>query len=108
MKAPLVVIRPILDARYSVNHNAPSGPGMMTRGELLGVGTVYSVTTPAVVMRPILLAAGMVNHSASSGPRMIPKGWLSGVGRGNLVRTPAVVIRPIHPSPVVTRDPVGP
>ncbi len=43
VKAPAVVIRPILLAPYSVNHSAPSGPEVMARGMLFAVGTAYTV-----------------------------------------------------------------
>src|SRR5690242_10923887 len=49
---PDVVTRPTLLAvtSDSVNHSAPSGPGVMTAGRLLGVGTGnVPVTVPPVV-----------------------------------------------------------
>src|SRR5438105_4077726 len=45
---PAVVMRPILSAKCSVNHRAPSGPIVMYAGYPLGVGTGYSVSVPAV------------------------------------------------------------
>ena len=92
---PAVVIRPILPANDSVNHNAPSGPAAMCSGLLLGVGVSYSVTTPAVVIRPILDTLRSANHNAPSGPAVIPKGSPPDVGRSNSLIAPAVVIRPI-------------
>jgi hypothetical protein len=78
---PVVVVRPMLFPRYSVNHSAPSGPAVIPEGKLFAVGTGYSVITPAVVMRPILLAEeNSVNHTAPSGPAVIPQGALSKVG----------------------------
>src|SRR5574337_1643790 len=47
-------ILPILPTA-SVNQRAPSGPNVISKGKLSGVGTGYSVTFPAVVIRPILL-----------------------------------------------------
>ena len=37
--APAVVMLPIWPALDSVNHSAPSGPEVIPRGPLLGVGT---------------------------------------------------------------------
>ena len=64
---PVVVIRPMLWAALSVNHNAPSEPVAMDWGMLLAVGIAYSVIVPEVVMRPILSLPPSVNHSAPSG-----------------------------------------
>src|SRR6266567_3376435 len=41
--APWVVIFPMVCAEFSVNHRLPSGPAVMPDGQLLGVGTQYSV-----------------------------------------------------------------
>src|SRR6266481_2542133 len=68
--------RPILLAKLSVNHSAPSGPVVMTCGVLRGVGIGNSVITPAVVMRPTLPVLNSVNHSAPSGPVVMTSGKL--------------------------------
>src|SRR6266567_3173634 len=92
-----VLTRPILLLKFSVNHRAPSGPGVIPHGSLLAVGIGNSVMAPVVVMRPILLppVPDSVNHRAPSGPDVMPKGSLPAVGRKNSVMVPAVVIRPI-------------
>ena len=46
MTLPEVVIRPILPASISVNHNAPSGPAVMPHGLQLGVGTPNEARLP--------------------------------------------------------------
>ena len=51
MITPLVVIRPILDAPFSVNQMLPSGPAAMPHGIADFVGTANSVITPPVVIR---------------------------------------------------------
>src|SRR6266567_3085786 len=92
-----VLTRPILLLKFSVNHRAPSGPGVIPHGSLLAVGIGNSVMAPVVVMRPILLLTLLisVNHRAPSGPTVIPRGPLLGVGTGNSVMLPVVVMRPI-------------
>jgi hypothetical protein len=80
VKAPAVVMRPILLPAPSVNHSAPSGPATMLSGKLLGVGIVNSVITPATVIRPILLVPVSVNHRAPSGPTATLSGELLAVG----------------------------
>src|SRR5262249_3069366 len=82
----------------SKNHSAPSGPVVIPKGPLLGLGIGNSVITPAVVIRPILLVSFSVNHSAPSGPVVISQ-VPRPVGIGNSVITPAVVIRPILLAP---------
>src|SRR5688572_30014785 len=78
----LGVSRPTLGglAPNSVNHRFPSGPAVISPGELGMVGIWYSVMAPPVVMRPILWPFSSVNQSAPSGPTVIPAGWLFGVG----------------------------
>ena len=73
--APLVVMRPILPANVSVNHNAPSGPAVIPNKPALPVGTKYSVTAQAVVLRPILLVPCSTNHRAPSDPEAISEGF---------------------------------
>jgi hypothetical protein len=92
---PVVVIRPIVALRISVNHRAPSGPAAIPPGSTLGLAIGNSVTAPPVVIRPILLAPISVNHKAPSGPVAIDSGLLMEVGIGYSVIEPLVVIRPI-------------
>ena len=80
MKAPPVVIRPILLPSDSVNHSAPSGPAVMLYGAASVVGIVNSEKVPPVVIRPILLAVVSANHSAPSGPVVMPHGSALFVG----------------------------
>ena len=82
---PAVVIRPIWFRTGSVNHSAPSGPAVISPGELAGLGMGNSVICPLVVILPILPFCS-VNHSAPSGPAIIPPGWLLAVGIGNSVK----------------------
>src|SRR5438309_107842 len=82
-RKPLVVIRPILLAVYSVNHRVPSGPAAISIGWLLAVemgNSSLALMVPAVVIRPILLAPNSVNQILPSGPAVIPFGLLSAVG----------------------------
>lgn len=88
---PAVVMSPILEPYFSVNHTAPSGPAAIRHGPLLCVGIGNSVTVPDVVMRPILFATNSVNHSAPSRPATIPLGP-PGVGSENSRTSPAVVM----------------
>jgi hypothetical protein len=92
---PEVVMRETFKAPFSENHNAPSGPVVISTGWLPAVGTGNSVITPDVVMRPMLLPNCSVNQSAPSGPAVIPWGPLLGVGTEYSVIAPDVVIRPI-------------
>jgi hypothetical protein len=70
---PAVVIRPTLlpvgPQHPSVNHKAPSGPGVTARtlGQQLGIE--YGVKNPSVVIRPTAL--DRPNHKAPSGPDVI-------------------------------------
>lgn len=88
---PAVVMSPILEPYFSVNHTAPSGPAAIRHGPLLCVGIGNSVTVPDVVMRPIVFATNSVNHSAPSRPATIPLGP-PGVGSENSRTSPAVVM----------------
>ena len=77
--APAVVMRPMLTpspAPGDVNHNAPSGPAVMSKQSQTG-GTVYSVITPDVVIRPIFPIS--VNQSAPSGPSVMFLGYAWGL-----------------------------
>src|ERR1700760_1561219 len=87
--------RPILLLIISVNHSAPSGPGVMKNGSPLVGGSGDSEITPAVVIRPILLPFYSVNQIAPSGPAVMPSAMAVAVGIANSVNTPAVVICPI-------------
>src|SRR6266851_2992489 len=96
--APLVLMRPILLAFASVNQRLPSGPAVMQKGLLKGVGTENSVIPPLVVMRPISsapLPVSSVNQRLPSGPAVMPKGLPPGVGTENSVMVPLGVMRPI-------------
>src|SRR6516165_10680873 len=114
--APLVVMRPIWPAVFSVNHRLPSGPAVIPKGPLLAVGMGNSVMVPLVVMRPIWPMFWSVNHRWPSGPAVIPTGPLFCVLLPcpeltlNSVMVPLVVMRPIWPvSPSVNqRLPSGP
>jgi len=95
VRAPAVVIRPILLADCSVNHSAPSGPAVMKPGLLPAVSGNW-VTTPAVVIRPIeLFMLLSVNHRAPSDPVAMPNGAAPAPSAGNSVIAPVVSIRPI-------------
>ncbi len=71
---PSVVIRPIESLPLLVNHNAPSGPTVMSYGVEMPV-PVNLVTCPSVVIRPIESLLALVNHSAPSGPATMPVGY---------------------------------
>jgi len=83
----------------SMNHSAPSGPTVTSKGGKVRV-IGYSVTLPPVVMRPIrnpVVLFCSVNHRAPSGPTVRPQGALLAEGVANSVMTPPVVMRPILP-----------
>src|SRR5207247_1907184 len=82
---PLVEIRPIWFARFSVNQRLPSGPSVIALGPLFAVGIVNSVMVPAGVIRPTLLALYSVYQTLPSGADVMPAGPLEGVGMGNSV-----------------------
>ena len=92
---PPVVMRPILFAKSSTNHMAPSGPAVMTSG-WLPAARRNSVKVPAGVSRPTLSPFASVNHRLPSGPVAMPFGLLLGVGTGKDETAPAVVMRPIE------------
>src|SRR5258706_319079 len=96
-------MRPSFPALYSTNHNAPSGPIVMS---VAPRGTWNTVITPAVVMRPTKPAA---NHSAPSGPVVRVNGKVP-IGIGNSVIAPSVVMRPMRfvANPVYHSAPSGP
>jgi hypothetical protein len=71
---PAVVIRPIWLLERSVNHNAPSGPVLMSAGLLPKAGSENSVTAPSVMIRPIF---------PPSGPAVMAIGLLLAVGIEN-------------------------
>src|SRR5262249_59419060 len=78
---PAGVIRPIAPFS-SVNQRLPSGPAVISAGELPVERPVEnSVMTPAGVIRP--MAWRSVNQRLPSGPRVIPMGWPLGVGIPN-------------------------
>src|SRR5262245_37408503 len=79
----------------SVNHKAPSRPGVIEIGLKPLVGKWNSVTTPLVEMRPIWRAFTSVNQRLPSEPTVMPRGELPGVGIANSVTTPLGVMRPI-------------
>ena len=67
--APDVVIRPILLAAFSQNHNAPSAADVMPIGRLSGVGVANSVKAPlAGLSLPILDVPLSQNQRCWSGP----------------------------------------
>src|SRR3989475_4991268 len=94
---PPSMIRPILEALYSVNHMLPSGPGCMLDARLAAVGMGNSVMAPAGVILPTLFPLPSVNQTLPSGPAPIPPSAFSppAVGTGYSVTTPAVVILPM-------------
>src|SRR6267378_434645 len=106
---PAGVILPTLFpfTEYSPNHRLPSGPTVIGKALLVGIGN--SVITPAVVILPTLLPPigptvpsaipSSVNQRLPSGPAAIPYGKLLLVGMGYSVTAPAVVIFPILPPP---------
>jgi hypothetical protein len=61
------VIRPILLALVSANHNAPSGPATIPFGPLAGVGIGNSVTfcAPAITGQPQMAVATVTARNAS-------------------------------------------
>ena len=73
------MIRPTLLVLDSVNHSAPSGPGVMSAANASGVGSGYSVTLPSTPRRPIALPRDSVNHSAPSEPSAMSLGKAPGV-----------------------------
>lgn len=87
---PAVVMSPILEPYFSVNHTAPSGPAAIRHGPLLCVGIGNSVTVPDVVMRPILRdELGEPQRAVQA--RDVPLGP-PGVGSENSRTSPAVVM----------------
>src|SRR5450759_229709 len=81
---------PILSALYSVNQSAPSGPEVITCGQLFAVRPPYSVTICVVgSILPILSKPSVsdpkrgpldsVNQIAPSGPEVISHGPLPAV-----------------------------
>src|SRR5260370_41535911 len=82
---PLVVMRPILLAPFSVNHRLPSGPAVMPAGLLVSVGVGNSVIAPAAVIRatrltPFETAPVSVIHRLATCPAGLSRGELSGGG----------------------------
>lgn len=71
---PPVVMRPILSALISVNHSAPSGPGVIPNGPAPGVGIPKLMTEPSVAILPMRCPWDSVNHKASSGPAVTSEG----------------------------------
>ena len=65
-----------------MNQSLPSGPVMIPKGTLNGVGTAYSDIAPLMVIRPMLLPPSSVNHRFLSAPAVMPCGRLFGVGMG--------------------------
>src|SRR5512133_1759189 len=105
-------MRPILFAKYSVNHRLPSGPDVMDKGSLLGAGIGNPVIVPDGVMRPIrgaILGPRSVHHRLPSGPEVISPGVLPGRSRYSVI-SPEGVIRPtLSPKTSVNhRLPSGP
>src|SRR3989449_10728196 len=88
---PPTMIRPILEALYSVTHMLPSGPGCMLDARLAAVGMGNSVMAPADVILPTLFPLPSVNQTLPSGPAPIPPSAFSppAVGTGYSVNTPA-------------------
>src|SRR5438477_409311 len=109
VKAPPVVILPILLPCSSVKKRSAFLPLAMSRGAP-PLGRAYSVMVPLVVIFPILLPLNSVNHRLPSGPVVMPVGKLSSVGTAYSVMTPLVVIFPIllPPFSVNQRLPSGP
>src|SRR5216684_7125632 len=93
---PSVVIRPILFVLYSVNHNAPSDPGVISYGRAPGVGRGYSVIWPPGVMRPILLPSSSVNQRVPPGPWVISAGSARGVGMKNSPNVTRTCLEPVR------------
>src|SRR5438105_1350921 len=81
---PVVVIRPILLAEYSVNQRFPSEPATIRFGPRPSggsdLGRSNSLISPLTVIRPILLALYSVNQRLWSGPTVIPTAPQSDVG----------------------------
>src|SRR5262249_3460586 len=75
----------------------PSGPAVIPKGWLSGVGTGKGAkTVPAGVMCPIRLAVSKVNQRLPSGPAVISLGPMPVKGGSwNSATTPPGVIRPI-------------
>ena len=92
LKAPPVVTRPTWAVNPSVNHRAPSGPGVMSNPKALEVGIGNSVIVPPGVIRPIFALPApsplprSVNHSAPSGPAVMANGALSACGSASNAR----------------------
>ena len=82
VKAPPVVILPMLFPQASVNQMLPSVPAVIASPggppELVGIG--YSVNVPPVVILPILFEPSSVNQRLPSGPAEIAPGPLAAVG----------------------------
>src|SRR5205085_12209638 len=75
LRIPLVSMRPTLPPKYSVNQSAPSGPLVMCKGPLSGVGIGKSATAPLGVILPtLLLGESSVNQRLPSGPEVIKLG----------------------------------
>src|SRR5579885_433410 len=94
---PLGVMRPILlppmqnpfeSRAHSVNQRLPSGPAVMPKDPLLGVGRANSVMVPLGVMRPIWWPGYSVNQRLPSGPAVMRQGPLLGVGTANSCTAP--------------------
>src|SRR5437016_194070 len=74
--APAVVIRPILLASVSVNHRFPSGPLVMNRAKVPGLGIVNSAlkVVDDTTNLPILFAPDSMIQRFPSGPDTSPLG----------------------------------
>src|ERR1700736_4011218 len=76
---PLIVMRPIWLALFSVNQSAPSGPEVISNAPLFALGIANSVMVPWTGLSlPILFDPGSVNQRLPSGPDTMRAGWLPG------------------------------
>src|SRR5206468_2776048 len=82
----------------SANQRLPSGPAVIPRGVLSGVGIENSMTASPGGSRPMRLPRSSVNQRAPSGPVVIDSGKLVAVGIGVSVTAPPAVM-PIGPLP---------
>src|SRR2546425_5169828 len=94
MQAILFVLRSVKKIRQS-----PTKAGVIPKGPLLAVGTLYSVMMPVIEMRPILLPTRSVNQKFPSCPLYtMLLGSLVDEGSANSVIEPSRAIRPILPA----------